>query len=222
MNTTKKDGFRGQYNDCSSPCERDIAGGVIIDPSYHHHPNTFNFLLVKQRINHLWSLPKGHLLPQEKPYHGALREIWEETGFDFKRLHHGCDYQLRGPIYYYNISLWFFFLLRPGRILRQGKPNEEEIEDTTWINLTRISRLIRNKNPKFRCNRTLHQRILNSIKSQCYAYAETFHVTARGNTRHTYKRRKWHREPSEEKGQIVFEKVPLISEASDPNQSNQN
>lgn len=37
-------------------------------------------LWMRRRDNGLWTLPGGHLLPDEEPMTGASRELWEETG----------------------------------------------------------------------------------------------------------------------------------------------
>lgn len=49
--------------------------------------NSAGFLLFGQRNdNKKWSLPGGHLEPEESPTVGAYRELWEETGFVPKDL----------------------------------------------------------------------------------------------------------------------------------------
>ena len=60
------------------------AGGIIFDEDNSHIVLVLNkdsFL----RNENKWGLPKGHLLDYEKnkPYMGAQREIWEETGIFF-------------------------------------------------------------------------------------------------------------------------------------------
>lgn len=48
------------------------AGGVVIGPG--------NKIVVVSQHNDSWSLPKGHLEPQEDEEEAAIREIYEETG----------------------------------------------------------------------------------------------------------------------------------------------
>ena len=42
--------------------------------------NNHNLLMGHRRDNHKWTLPGGHLDPGERPYDGAIRELWEEAG----------------------------------------------------------------------------------------------------------------------------------------------
>lgn len=55
----------------------DLTAGVIV------FDNAMNILLVKQRKNGIWSFPKGSVKYGETMFGGALREAFEETGFDF-------------------------------------------------------------------------------------------------------------------------------------------
>lgn len=50
------------------------AGGIVLNVQKTH------LLLVFGRYHNLWSLPKGHLKPDETPKECAKREIYEETG----------------------------------------------------------------------------------------------------------------------------------------------
>lgn len=55
-----------------------VAGGVIYNPKR-------GIALVNQ--NHdSWSLPKGHVEPNEEPKDAAFREIWEEVGITQSKL----------------------------------------------------------------------------------------------------------------------------------------
>jgi len=49
-----------------------VAGGVVL--------NSEGNVLVTNRSNLSWSLPKGHIDDGESPREAAAREIWEETG----------------------------------------------------------------------------------------------------------------------------------------------
>lgn len=49
-----------------------VAGGVVL--------NSRGEILVTNRSNLSWSLPKGHIDDGESPREAAAREIWEETG----------------------------------------------------------------------------------------------------------------------------------------------
>jgi 8-oxo-dGTP pyrophosphatase MutT (NUDIX family) len=66
-----------------TPIEKMGAGCLITAK------DTKNFLLIKRSdyVNTplTWSLPGGGVDPGEKPIQGAIRETWEEIGFDLSR-----------------------------------------------------------------------------------------------------------------------------------------
>lgn len=55
-------------------------GGVIIRPGGHENNETFVALVHRPHYCD-WSFPKGKQEPGEKPIEGAVREIFEETGY---------------------------------------------------------------------------------------------------------------------------------------------
>lgn len=58
------------------PDDNTKIGGIIVI-----HRRTREILLL-QKHNGKWDLPKGHIEPGEKFLEGAIRECWEETGLD--------------------------------------------------------------------------------------------------------------------------------------------
>ena len=51
---------------------KQLAGGVVLGPG--------NKIVVVSQSGDSWSLPKGHIEPQEDAEQAAVREIYEETG----------------------------------------------------------------------------------------------------------------------------------------------
>ena len=51
------------------------------------NPDTQEILMGKRHDNQLWTMPGGHLNPDETPENGAKRELFEETGITAKKLH---------------------------------------------------------------------------------------------------------------------------------------
>ncbi len=49
-----------------------VAGGVVL--------NSLGEVLITNRSNTSWSLPKGHIEDGESAREASVREIWEETG----------------------------------------------------------------------------------------------------------------------------------------------
>ena len=67
---------------------RDRPGGDGVEVALVHRPQYDD-----------WSIPKGKLLPGETEVHGAIREVFEETGWTIQRLGRGL-----GEIRYLKIS----------------------------------------------------------------------------------------------------------------------
>lgn len=63
------------------PTEPELAGGGVV-----RRPGTPEILLLHQRADDRWCLPKGHVEPGESVEAAALREITEETGLEELRL----------------------------------------------------------------------------------------------------------------------------------------
>jgi len=60
-----------------------IAGVIVIRPASGR-------LLVMQKDNGKWDLPKGHVEEGEKIYDAANRECWEETGLEVEVHPYTC------------------------------------------------------------------------------------------------------------------------------------
>lgn len=73
---TKSECFRSEYVK-----QKNIrrVGGIVFDK------NT-NLLIVYGKKSKKWGLPKGHIEGSESLYHGALREIKEETGINLDAI----------------------------------------------------------------------------------------------------------------------------------------
>ena len=155
------------------------AGGIIIDPWNHpEHPERYNIFIIKQRSNSIWGLPKGHLEKGEEFEEAAMREVMEETGFDFNRLQEGTDYisvpintqnqsHLAHRVKTHQIHVFIWLLLKPGRELPKHGRDRNEIQDSVWINTYRLRKLLADKNPNFMCNRTINEKIIYQIDKAC-------------------------------------------------------
>ena len=155
------------------------AGGIIIDPWNHpHNPERYNMFIVKQRANSIWGLPKGHLEKDEAFEYAAMREVMEETGFDFSKLQEGTDYisvpinksgcpEYPHRIKTHQIHIFVWMLLKPGQTLPKHGRDNREIQDFVWINTNRLRKLLEDKNPNFLCNRTINPKILYQVERAC-------------------------------------------------------
>ena len=154
------------------------AGGIVIDPWNNiYNPEKYNVLIIKQRLGDNWGLPKGHCEQGEDLEKCALREIREETGIDFRELHEGYDYlkinfrDKHNNIHHKKnikkISFFMYVLLRRGNHIPKYKRDYTEIKELTWINTGRLRKLCTQKNPNFKCNRTLSVNISIILKNVC-------------------------------------------------------
>ena len=155
------------------------AGGIIIDPWNHpENPERYNMFIVKQRANSIWGLPKGHLEKDEGFEYAAMREVMEETGFDFSKLQEGTDYisvpinksgcpEYPHRIKTHQIHIFVWMLLKPGQTLPKHGRDNREIQDFVWINTNRLRKLLDAKNPNFMCNRTINPKILYQVERAC-------------------------------------------------------
>ena len=60
------------------------SGGVV----YRRAPDGHLEILLIQDAKNRWTIPKGHVEPNEEPKQTAEREIREETGLQSMRVHH--------------------------------------------------------------------------------------------------------------------------------------
>jgi 8-oxo-dGTP pyrophosphatase MutT (NUDIX family) len=98
-----------------------VYGTILIN-------NIGEVLLVRGRLSHKWSFPKGHCKTRETDLECALRELYEETGLvmkeDYKSYH-----KLKGGGYFV-----FAVAGRPLEVCRDHR----EIEEIAWIPLSAI------------------------------------------------------------------------------------
>ena len=111
-------------------CIKSLVYGVIL-------LNTFNEVaLVRGRKSMKWSFPKGHGNYWENPFEAALRELEDETGINMKGVI--PDDEIR-----FNSGTYFVFIVSE-RIPLSPKDSNEIIE-SMWVSLSRISYLTTNK-----------------------------------------------------------------------------
>lgn len=58
------------------------------------------YLIVHQPSSGFWGFPKGRLNDGEQPEHGALREVYEETGLDITYQQLGHCYRCKDSKFY--------------------------------------------------------------------------------------------------------------------------
>lgn len=99
------------------------AGGVIVDPV-----RKGRFLVVHRPKYDDWSFPKGKLEPGEDAETGALREVYEETGFHCELL------EELTPVHYVtgnrNLKVVRYWLMRP---VAGSFTINDEVDAATWL-----------------------------------------------------------------------------------------
>lgn len=106
--------------------------------------DNFNILIVKHKTLRRWYLPGGHLESSDfSAYHGALRELREETGISDLRNHEfGSEVPEPAPVYvdfheipatssmpvHHHINLIFAFRTNECRI----SPKVDEVDEVAW------------------------------------------------------------------------------------------
>jgi len=99
------------------------AGIILFD-------NEMNFLLVKQRKNGIWSFPKGSVKYGETTIEGALREGFEESGFNAPLKHMVSIYV--DTIYDKTVYLYIFKL--PLKHTYIPIQRTSDTSDFIWLN----------------------------------------------------------------------------------------
>ncbi len=117
------------------------AGGVLLEDG--------KVLLIRTRNlkgEEVWTFPKGLVEPGESPERAALREVFEETGYEAEILR---------PLG--QVTYWFvrdgkrvkktvdWFLMRP---IRRVKEPDWEVEGVAWVPLEEAAERLRYKSDR--------------------------------------------------------------------------
>ncbi len=127
------------------------AGGVLVKDGRVLLIRTQNL-----RGEEVWTFPKGLVEPGESPREAALREVFEETGYEAEVL---------GPLG--ATEYWFvregrrvkkrvdWFLMRP---LKRVKEPDWEVAGVEWVGLEEAARRLR-----YRSDRALLERVREAL-----------------------------------------------------------
>ncbi len=125
--------------------------------------NDILFLLVCQKTNGLWGIPKGTPLLNEKPEETAIREVFEETGYHIQLIANfkeNIKYVLPGG----KLKKVTFFLSIIKNKEKGYIPNSDEIAELRWMNFKDAYRKITYENSKTVLLKANNYIILNSNK----------------------------------------------------------
>jgi 8-oxo-dGTP pyrophosphatase MutT (NUDIX family) len=119
------------------------AGGLVL----MRERGDYSGLLIGRSTPRIWSLPKGHLEPNETIENAALREVQEETGIEATIIVKLSD-----------IRYWFyankmkhskivhFFLMR--YVSGTPTPQEGEVDETLWARLDELPEMLTHVNER--------------------------------------------------------------------------
>ena len=130
------------------------AGGVLVEGG--------RVLLIRTKNlkgESVWTFPKGLVRPGESPREAALREVYEETGYEA---------EITAPLG--EVEYWFvrdgrrvhkrvaWFLMRP---VRRAKDPDWEVEEVAWVPLEEARGLLR-----YRLDRELLSRVEERLRGE--------------------------------------------------------
>ena len=119
------------------------AGGLVL----RRERGMYSGLLIGRSTPRIWSLPKGHIEPNESIEMAALREVQEETGIEATIIVKLSD-----------IRYWFyankmkhskivhFFLMR--YVNGTPQPQEGEVDEVSWVKLDEMPEMLTHVNER--------------------------------------------------------------------------
>lgn len=115
--------------------EEHSAGGVVVRFTPHGVPEV---VLIATHDGERWSLPKGHIEPQERPEEAAVREVLEEAGVQARVVAplDTVDYWYRwkgpeGDMLIHKYVHFFLMAYEGGDVRHHGW----EVDDAQWVPL---------------------------------------------------------------------------------------
>lgn len=86
----------------------------------------------------LWSLPKGHIEPNETPEQAAIREVKEETGIDAQIVKHlgTIDFWFMADGKRIHKTVHHYLMAAIGGVL---EPQTIEVDEVAWFPLENVS-----------------------------------------------------------------------------------
>lgn len=102
------------------------SGGIV----FRHNPKTKDLeILLMQDAKNRWTIPKGHVEPNEEPKQTAEREIREETGLQEMKV-----FNWLGKVNFRYRRVQTLVLMTMHIYLVQGLGNTDELNPEDWLN----------------------------------------------------------------------------------------
>jgi len=119
------------------------AGGLVL----RRERGSYSGLLIGRSTPRIWSLPKGHIEPNESIEMAALREVKEETGIEATIIVKLSD--IRYWFYANKVKhskIVHFFLMR--YVSGTPTPQEGEVDEVIWVNLDEMPEMLTHVNER--------------------------------------------------------------------------
>ena len=119
------------------------AGGLVL----RRERSTYSGLLIGRSTPRIWSLPKGHIEPNESIETAALREVQEETGIEATIVVKLSD--IRYWFYANKVKhskIVHFFLMR--YVSGSAIPQEGEVDEVIWVKLDEMPEMLTHVNER--------------------------------------------------------------------------
>ncbi|MFT4310709.1 MAG: bis(5'-nucleosyl)-tetraphosphatase [Candidatus Woesearchaeota archaeon] len=110
-----------------------ISCGAVLFRIQNAH---VEYLLIKQRSQR-WAFPKGHIEDGETHQQTALREIFEETGYQSLLIE-----EFKEEILYESVNKLVYFFLAQSLGKQIKKPNPQEILDVQWYSFEQAAQTL--------------------------------------------------------------------------------
>jgi len=126
------------------PTFKDYSFGIIL---FKKEKNILKTLIVKQKSNLHFSLPKGHCKQNENEWQAALRELKEETGIEnvellvSRKLKENYTFNQNNKKYQKTVTYFIGKLLNN----KNNKKNnflKTEIQKVMWVNVKNINHFL--------------------------------------------------------------------------------
>jgi 8-oxo-dGTP diphosphatase len=114
------------------------AGGIV----YKKEDNRVSVALIYREFHTDWTLPKGHIEPNETPQQAAIREVREETGLEatIVQLIGETDYSFRAQdniIVHKRVSYFLMEYVRDHETYEK-----DEVDEIRWVPIDEATKLL--------------------------------------------------------------------------------
>jgi 8-oxo-dGTP pyrophosphatase MutT (NUDIX family) len=119
------------------------AGGLVLK----REDGRYTGLIIGRLTPRIWSLPKGHVEPNEAAEEAATREVSEETGISASIIEKLADIRYwfyRNKIKHHKVV--HFYLMR----YKSGEPTPQvsEVDEATWVPLEKLTSVLTHVNER--------------------------------------------------------------------------